>query len=116
MKAATTLVMLLASAPSPWATGPLQRDRVVVEKVVEPKVSSGTLAIFAKVIAATESGVRRDYFILYMGADQTLPAIGSSCDISYREGQLAEWRTRGNLVERFACNDGRQWEETPHRP
>jgi hypothetical protein len=88
----------------------LRTDQVVVRHVIDPHVGSGIFAIFAKVSGTTEpTRPRRDYFILYMGEGQTLPAVGLHCEISYRWGHRAESLTRGRIVERFSCNDGRHW-------
>jgi hypothetical protein len=87
----------------------------VVNEVHDPKVGSGFLAVYAQVTATMPGSERRTYSILYMGEGQTLPSIGDSCDITYRDGRLARlpgsadgsfvWRN----VERFACNDGKHF-------
>ena len=107
--AAGAILLSCGGFAPPWTTGPLLTDRVLVTDVVEPKVGSGVLAIFARVTATTAGRQPREYFILYMGQGQTLPLARARCDISYRFGRLAEWRSDGNLVERFTCNDGRHW-------
>jgi hypothetical protein len=121
MKALAAVAMLLVQGvASPWVRGPLYTDKVVVRDVVDPKVGSGILAIFAKVTATGPERKGADYFILYMGAGQTLPSVGAGCEISYRYGRLAEWTDRGvnnRLVESFACDDGRHWPDgTPPGP
>jgi hypothetical protein len=118
MKALAACAVLIAcgGASSPDTRGPLLSDDVTVSEVIDPKVGSGILMIFAKVtgLAAPEQE-KRDYFILYMGPGQTLPAVGTKCSIDFRHGRLGEWVDSnlrpllGRTVERFACSDGRHW-------
>jgi hypothetical protein len=111
------LTPLIGAAESTWAWGPLHTDDIAVETVVDPKIGSGILAIFAEVAGTTSEHEKRSYFILYMSAGQTLPAVGTRCTIDYRDGKLAGWGNAdgsprfGRIAERFVCSDSRHWSD-----
>jgi hypothetical protein len=103
------VVPLIWAADSSFASGPLRPDDVAIERVVDPKVGSGILAIYAEIAGTTSQHEERSYFILYMGPGQTLPVVGTRCSIDYRDGKLMDWGRKGRIVEHFACSDSRHW-------
>jgi hypothetical protein len=115
--AVCSLMPLIGAANSPSNWGPLHTDDVAVESVVDPKVGSGILKIFAEVAGTTSQREKRNYFILYFGSGQTLPAVGTRCKIDYRDGAVAEGINvyhslrLGRIVEHFECSDSRHWSD-----
>jgi hypothetical protein len=105
------LMPLIGAMSSSSLDGPVRTDDVAIQSVVDPKVGSGILAIYAEVAGVTSQHDKRNYFILYMGPGQTLPAVGTRCSIDYRDGKLMDWGGSGSIAEHFACSDGRHW---PH--
>ena len=114
--AACALLPMCIGAASPYSWGPLLADDVDVSEVFDPKAGSGIFMIHARVSGSTVPGnEKRDYFILYMGMGQTLPAVGTRCRIDYRNGKVGDQVDAqlrpipGYIVDRFSCSDGRHY-------
>ena len=113
---ASAMLLTCVGAASPYSWGPQLTDDVDVSEVFDPKVESGILMIHARVTGSTVPGnEKRDYFILYMGMGQTLPAVGTRCRIDYRNGKVGDQVDAqlrpipGYIVDRFSCSDGKHY-------
>lgn len=87
--------LLAGTAQRPAPAAPFQRieNALVVQVSPRPAAGSGVFAIYADFEVVRSGGTRQRMYVLWMGANQYLPEVGTVCTITYRREPLA----RGNI-------------------
>jgi hypothetical protein len=86
--ASLLMMLLLQTAPPPPVEEPTVSVVTIVGVGARPQFGSGIIKSSVLVLGRDEEGVTSPYYMIYFGADQALPALGSRCTITHHPGRL----------------------------